>query len=337
MLAFFTLAAVSPSRQHSFRVLATCHVLMLTACGFLAGTGRMSAMFIGQTILVAGIIEGALLIGWRLTQLPKSQALEFMLVSPLRPHFVLVAEAAVGLVRLGLVTLAGLPVLLVMALSPMAGPHSVEPGVILLDDVPWLLLQPFLWGAVTGLALTAWAYESDPVRRWGERIMIGGIVAYLVIGVLAGENLRRWLTWLPTDVEMWILAGFRWFHEANPFGVMKLAMENPPWAMFERQVQLGLMGLAAAALLLVRSAWRLKGHFHDLHYRPVLLKDGKRPAPPRAISRCRGGRSKGSRNIRAGSSSGWRAVLPSCTRSMSSFRRIGRPGWASRLSRCSTD
>ena len=107
MLAFFTLAAVSPSRQHSFRVLATCHVLMLTACGFLAGTGRMSAMFIGQTILVAGIIEGALLIGWRLTQLPKSQALEFMLVSPLRPHFVLVAEAAVGLVRLGLVTLAG--------------------------------------------------------------------------------------------------------------------------------------------------------------------------------------------------------------------------------------
>ena len=29
--------------------------------------------------------------------------------------------------------------------------------------------------------------------------MIGGIVAYLVIGVLAGENLRAWLTWLPTD------------------------------------------------------------------------------------------------------------------------------------------
>ena len=40
------------------------------------------------------------------------------------------------------------------------------------------------------------------------------------------------------------------------------------------------MGLAAAALLLVRSAWRLKGHFHDLHYRPVLLEDGKRRTAP---------------------------------------------------------
>ena len=42
---------------------------------------------------------------WRLTQLPKSQALEFLLVSPLRPPWVFAAEAAVGVTRLALVTL----------------------------------------------------------------------------------------------------------------------------------------------------------------------------------------------------------------------------------------
>ena len=49
-------------------------------------------------------------VGWRLTQLPKSQALEFLLVSPLRPRRLLFAEALVGLAQLGLVTLSGLPV-----------------------------------------------------------------------------------------------------------------------------------------------------------------------------------------------------------------------------------
>ena len=75
-------------------------------------------------------------------------------------------------------------------------------------------------------------------------------MTYLVVGVLAGENLRQWLAWLPTTVEAIILRAFRWFHEANPFGVMKLAMENPPWAMVERQTELALMGLAMTALLL---------------------------------------------------------------------------------------
>ncbi len=278
MFAFFTLAAVSPGRQHSFRVLLIGHIFMLTCCIFLAGLGRMSAMFVGQTLLVAGIIEGALLIGWRLAQMPKSQALEFLLVSPLQAPFVLLAEALVGLARLAMITLAGLPLLLLLADLPLASSRSS--GIVLMDDIPWLLLQPFLWGAVTGIGLTAWAYEGDLVRRWGERFMITMIVAYLAVGVLAGENLRKWLSWLPAGAEQSFMRGFRWFHEANPFGVMKLAMENPPWAMLERQTILAGMGLATIVLLLTRTAYRLKGHFHDLHYRPALLNDGKwRTAP----------------------------------------------------------
>ena len=126
------------------------HVCMLSVCVFLAGLHRLPAMMLGQALLVAGIIEGAVLVGWRLTQLPKSQALEFLLVSPVRPPMVLVAEALVGLARLAFVTIAGLPLLIFL----------METGTILAEDIPWLLLQPFIWGAVTGLGLTAWAYEA---------------------------------------------------------------------------------------------------------------------------------------------------------------------------------
>ena len=267
---FFALAAVSPNRQWSFRVMVGFHVLLVAAGVAFGGAGKHSAVLLGQALLVAGIVEGALLIGWRLTQMPKSQALEFLLVSPLRPPMVLFGEAMVGLARLGLVTLSGLPLLLVM----------VESGTLLADDVPGLLLLPLTWGAFTGFCLTAWAYEGQRVQRWGERFMMAMIVFYLVVGLLAGENLRTWLAFLPPDLARWIFAGFRFFHEFNPFGVMKYAMENPPWITWERELAVCLAGLILAGLALLRSATRLKGHFHDRHYRPVLLADeGRRLSP----------------------------------------------------------
>src|ERR1700688_4253690 len=172
---FLYLAAVSPTRQRTFRFLVGGHLAvvgmalagLVLAGMLLAGTPK-NLMVFGNTLLVAGILEGALLVGWRLTQMPKSQALEFMLVTPLRPGQVLLAEALVGLTRLAWVTLSGLP------------------GVAFLVERGRLLLLSVIWGAVAGLGLTAWAYESEPVRRWGERVLMAGIVLYLVVGVLAG-------------------------------------------------------------------------------------------------------------------------------------------------------
>src|SRR5258705_7510532 len=134
MRAFFTLAAVAPNRQRTFRTILVAHLTMLL---FLLGgmSWRKSAcspMWLGEILLVAGIIEGALLIGWRLTQLPKSQALEFLLVSPVRPRQLVLAEALVGLARLALVNLAGLPVLLFL----------VGEGHLNELDVPLLLIMP---------------------------------------------------------------------------------------------------------------------------------------------------------------------------------------------------
>src|SRR5258708_28406452 len=118
--------------------------LFVPSAGIFCSPATTSPVLLGVIVLVAGIIEGALLIGWRLTQLPKSQALEFLLVSAVRPSTVLIAEALVGLTLLGMVTLAGLPILVMMALD----------GVIFIDQVPVLLALPWVLGAVTGLGLT---------------------------------------------------------------------------------------------------------------------------------------------------------------------------------------
>ncbi|HYT88482.1 MAG TPA: hypothetical protein VEL76_07220, partial [Gemmataceae bacterium] len=65
---FFTLAAVSPGRQRTFRSLVAAHLVIL-ACGVaLLFTYREHGRpLLGHVLLIAGIVEGALLIGWRLT------------------------------------------------------------------------------------------------------------------------------------------------------------------------------------------------------------------------------------------------------------------------------
>ena len=108
MLApFFVLAGQSPTRQLALRRVVAAHVGLMIAVALIASRqkpGEGSVLF-GHLLLVAGIVEGAVLVGWRLTQLPRSQALEFLLVSPLSPRRVFLAEALVGLSHLALVTL----------------------------------------------------------------------------------------------------------------------------------------------------------------------------------------------------------------------------------------
>jgi hypothetical protein len=267
---FFAVAAQSPSRQTTFRKAVVAHLLLLTCAAWAAVRGGpgQPAILLGQILLVAGIIEGATLLGWRLTQLPKSQALEFLLVSPLRPRWVFVAETLVGLTQLGLVTLAGLPVLILLMGNGFGTPPDLFPFLVL----------PFTWGAVTGLGLTVWAYEPRGVRRWGERIVIGLVVLYLVVGVLAGENLKLWLQFLPETLSKAFLNGFAAFHTHNPFGVMRHWQENGCAAAWERALGVTVVGTLSVVLLAIRAASRLHGHFHELHYLPAPNVQGiKRP------------------------------------------------------------
>ncbi len=259
--AFLDLAARSPGRQTVFRRAIAAHLLLLAgaSCALWSLGPYGPGEVVGHTLLVAGIVEGAVLIGWRLTQLPKSQALEFLLVTPLRPRGLFVAEALVGLLQLGLVTLSGLPVLVLLVADGLLRPEAPLP----------LVLVPLAWGAAAGLGLTAWAYESRWLRRLGEKGAMALIVVYLVVGVLAGENLRAWLAVLPDEVAGLVLAAFWRFHTDNPFGVMRGWMEGTPDVALGAVVQVTLIGVALAGLFLGRGAVRLSPHFHDLHYQPV--------------------------------------------------------------------
>jgi hypothetical protein len=258
---FFALAAQSPSRQGTFRRAVAAHLVVLAAAVLTLAyrSPGSSPAFLGHLLLVLGIVEGATLVGWRLTQIPKSQALEFLLVSPIRPRRVFLAEAAVGLALLALVSLSGLPLLLILGVVGHLHPL----------DAVFLVLMPWTWGALTGLGLTAWAYEPKRFRRWGERGVMALILLYLVVGVLAGEHLRRWLEFLPLEGQAAFLHVFVGFHTHNPFGVVQHWMESPIRHAWPRALGLEACALAAIVLLLARAAVRLQGHFHERHYEPV--------------------------------------------------------------------
>jgi hypothetical protein len=267
---FFKLAAISPDRQRTFRYLAVTHILLAAGAVAIVLRPRWPIIpVLGPILLVVGIVEGALLIGWRLTQLPKTQALEFLLVSPLRPRQLLLAEAAVGLCRLAFVTLAGLPVLLYLVLE----------GYLLPEDVVPLLVMPWTWGALTGLGLVAWSYEHRWLRRWGERGLLLLVLTYLVVGVLAAENLPTWLAGLPEGWDRVFMRAFRLSHTYSPFTVIHDALKDPPELVQTRVVVLELATLAVVGALLARSACRLQGHFRDRHYLPVEDVSRQRRSP----------------------------------------------------------
>jgi hypothetical protein len=268
---FFAVAVLSPDRQRSFRVAATSHLGLLLACtAWACSHPQTAAPVVGYVLLTAGIMEGAVLLGWRLTQLPKAQSLEFLLASPLRPAGVLVAEVLVGLCRLALVTLSGLPVLLLLAVN----------GILTLPDLALLLVMPWTWGAVTGLGLVTWVYEPLHVRRWIERGALGLIVTYLVVGFTAGEHLVGWINALPEGLAALCRDGVMFLHRDNPFSLLHTWLLGDWDACWRTLLALEAVAVAAALALLARAAHRLRGHFHDYHYRPAADESSERRESP---------------------------------------------------------
>lgn len=262
MLApFFAVAMVAPNRQITFRRAVVAHVLFLTGCAWLLAVpaspqGMITFAYIS---LVMAMVEAAALVGWRLTQMPKSQALEFLLVSPVQPRRVFLAEAIVGLTRFALVWFSGLPVFVGMLISGMIAPADLIP----------LLVLPFAWGLAISMALTAWVYESVIVRRIGEIFGLFSVLAYLTIGVLAGENLVLWLQRLPAGLAQFLYDGVIFLHTMNPFGVVRYWFspgECIDWIATERASLLIGAGVAFSIVFALRAAVRLSGHFHDRHY-----------------------------------------------------------------------
>lgn len=263
---FFDLAMIAPGRHKMFRQAVVAHVLFVSALGwFLPLSGKEGALTtFGYILLSLAMVEASALVGWRLAQLPKSQALEFLLVSPVQPKRVFIAEALVGVSRFALVWLSGLPIFL----------HLMLVGAILPNDLWPLLALPLVWGIAISLTLTAWVYEPAWVRRIGELFGLLGVLVYLTVGVLAGENLVIWLRELPESLGRALFDSVIFFHTMNPFGVMRywFLPDAVKWIAEERVLALGLVGIGLIAASGIRAAFRLKGHFHDRHYKPLDVK-----------------------------------------------------------------
>ncbi len=283
---FFRTAVQSPGRRRALKIAIWLHlslfsIVPLTIIGS-PPSPNLIIRNLGMTLLLGGIVEGALLIGWRLTQIPRSQTLEFLLVSPVQPRNVFYAEASVGLFRLALVTLSGLPFLLLLLLLRFVNEL----------DCLVLLVMPWTWGAITGLGLTMWAYEPLRVRRWLERLVFLGIMTYLVLGVLAAERLPYWLSLLPDGIAQFCMQMFRGMHFNNPFSVMEFWCIGSQKQTWPRLMGLQLFASISLVFMMLRAAHRLRGHFQDRHYQQKAEKQtrnrttiGQRPLSWWAVKR----------------------------------------------------
>lgn len=257
---FFELAARSPSRQKNFRQLLAMHLAVVAGALLLCGlSGGNLPLFLGQALLVSGIVEGALLIGWRLTQLPKSKFLEPLLLSPVPAPVVLLGEQLVGLTYLAFLALSSAPVLVGLAAAGLLDPvNAIVVG-----------LHGLLWGAAVGLGLTCWAYEPDRVRKWGTRFSGALLLGYLVIGGLFGEHTLSLLSSLPGAIGLWTVDVLLFLHLNNPFSiVLFLGQANTP-GLLPRLLWVESCGGAAVVFFLLRAASRLKEHYMDRHFRPI--------------------------------------------------------------------
>lgn len=267
---FFTIAMTAPARQATFRRVVMAHVLFVTVIVFAirSAVEERTLEMAGNLLLVLGLVEGAALIGWRLTQIPKSQALEFLLTSPVQPRRVFIAEAFVGMARFALVWLAGLPFLLAL---PVLG--RVE-----WSDLLILAVMPFVYGVGAGMGLTAWVYEPVSVRRIGEILGLIGVLIYLIVGVLAGEHLLLWILELPSWLRASVYHSILFVTNMNPFGIVRYWFQRSDpnfvtWIAWERVEICFAFGMLLILGSFLRAMFRLKGHFHDRHYRPI---DSKR-------------------------------------------------------------
>src|SRR5262245_26852330 len=264
LVPFFSLAMAAPARQAAFRRTAVAHLVFVSAAVavVLMSPDPSVLQMLGYGLLGAGIVEGAVLLGWRMAQLPKSPALEFLLASPVHPRRVFLAEALVGLGRLILIQLAAIPVLMVLLFRGAIGPV----------DLALLVAMPLVWGATAAIGLIVWAYETRVIKRIGEVVAGLGILTYLTVGVLAGERLSAWLDLLPRLVAEPLFAMFKALHTYNPFAVMQFWFDPVnvvPVIARERAALVGGLGALAGFILFLRAMCRLKGHFHDRHYRPI--------------------------------------------------------------------
>ena len=259
--AFFRRAALAPARQQMLRQAAAGHAAAVTATTLAGvGTGGGGAAWLGVVMLLDGILGGLLLVGWRLTQWPKTRALEALLVTPPAAFRSTLHELAVTVTAFALAYLAAAPVLLVaVALGWLQPAETLLAGTLGL-----------LWGTAVGLAVTSWSYEPARLRKAGERLFLAGLGVYLLFVGLAGERALQWLAAGGADASA-VRESVLGFHSGNPFAVaLRLggaevfgAADGSLLTAVRWNLALPLVLMPALAL---RIACRLQPHYMEHHF-----------------------------------------------------------------------
>src|SRR5262249_47573705 len=83
--------------------------------------------------------------------------------------------------------------------------------------------------------------------------------------------LRLWLNRLPPALAAWCYEAVMTLHHGNPFGVMRnwFTMRQGPAAVWPLFVAVNSLAAILASVFSLRAPFRLKGHFHDRHYKPL--------------------------------------------------------------------
>lgn len=264
---FYEQAGRSISRQLSFRrLLFVLMIGLAVMCLVPIRFGRPNLVIaLGLTLLFGGIISGGLLIGWRLTQLPKSRSLEPLLLAPVDSIHLMLGEQIVAVTYFGLIMLSSVPILVLCVSMQWMQPL----------DALVLFVIAFTWGSFAGLGLTWWTYEPERLRKWVEQIFGITMLVYVSTAVMFFERFLAWARGLPSGWGRWIHEVLLFIHTFNPFDLIfriGWGMSSDIWFRFWALEGVALVGLT---FFVLRSAYRLKNHYLDQNYRPRVERTRK--------------------------------------------------------------
>lgn len=198
-----------------------------------------------------GVLIGGSLTGWRATQLPKTRASEFYLVTPVSDWEIVGGEVLSGMFRTLFVVGAAAPIVALL----WGG------GWLDASQAAALVCVPCVVGWAVGLGIAVVAYEPLWIRRIFEGLALAGILAYLIAFGLGGRYVVPRLNslvgyWFGTDLRgaVAVVSPQRLFAVTDPADAWSLARY--------------VAGVCALSLVLCGLAWwrlsvRLRSHYLD--------------------------------------------------------------------------
>ncbi len=275
MLPFFVLAGRSPTRQYLWRWMICLHFFVLISAAFVPTSFRRGEL-IGHALLLVSIVEAAILIGWRLAQWPKHQAIELLLTSPLSGPACIAAELLIGTVQMLFLTVASLPIFMLLKFTTPIRTRSDQQ--LLVETInPLIIPFSMMWGLTLGMGIVWWAYERREVRRVLEKISMAGVLTFIIGGAMIGKQSIALLNRMPDLPAKIIQTVLGLTYDLNPFVVIQHI--HFPYAELapKHAVMSGLVSLGMLAFFCLRILFRLKPHYIDYHYGPGRGKlQGKR-------------------------------------------------------------